>query len=581
MWASTIREDKKVLGVSGPGTLIVDADEKLHMRKDNLTGTGAPGVLDDSSEGYEVGSGWYDTVGLTWYRCTDASVGAAAWVELGASTSPGGSANDIQINDGAGGFSGGGPTWNGSLFSVNGNSETLGVHYVSDSLRHHGDSDTGVFFTPDVITMQAGAGAGLIVTAPASGQSVKVVSNNAADITQILEGAIVQTADYININSYGNTGGDVLAVDASKKVTLGTGGSIDIDGLTLTKYGTKWQAWSWVGDGATIFEVAGYNRLPFLQINQVYRDGSGALGDVVIGTTTQQPLGANRDFDTLLVKRDVDGASAYSEAGALLHLHRDVTNVTSEDGNFLECSTDGSTPIFTVDASGNLTGSGTLGTSSNKWGDVYAGDSASYYVMIEDGQYLAKLVSGNAMRAQLGIASSRGYFVLKGNGTGTRAQLWADGDGYTMDNFGVGTSSPAHKLSVGDGTADTRVFIKGSSNFQLGIAGDGSSQNTWLGTDASGNLKFWNNAGTVNGFAINQSGSVQLADGSDVLVGNSAGTQIGTNSTDKIAFLGATPASQQSHIADPTGGATQDTEARAAIASALAVLETFGFTALT
>ncbi|MGE3414191.1 MAG: hypothetical protein AB7L91_18455 [Dehalococcoidia bacterium] len=43
--------------------------------------------------------------------------------------------------------------------------------------------------------------------------------------------------------------------------------------------------------------------------------------------------------------------------------------------------------------------------------------------------------------------------------------------------------------------------------------------------------------------------------------------------------LGVTPAAAQTNIADPTGGATTDAEARAAIADILDVLEAFGLMA--
>lgn len=42
--------------------------------------------------------------------------------------------------------------------------------------------------------------------------------------------------------------------------------------------------------------------------------------------------------------------------------------------------------------------------------------------------------------------------------------------------------------------------------------------------------------------------------------------------------LGVTPAVRQSNITNPTGGATQDGEARTAINSIISVLDTFGFT---
>jgi len=46
-----------------------------------------------------------------------------------------------------------------------------------------------------------------------------------------------------------------------------------------------------------------------------------------------------------------------------------------------------------------------------------------------------------------------------------------------------------------------------------------------------------------------------------------------------IGFLGATPAAQQAHINDPSGGATTDAEARTAINSILDILQTFGLMA--
>lgn len=53
---------------------------------DNLTASTAPGVGDDSGDGYSAGSIWVDATGDEVYLCADASVGAAVWkrVEGGA-----------------------------------------------------------------------------------------------------------------------------------------------------------------------------------------------------------------------------------------------------------------------------------------------------------------------------------------------------------------------------------------------------------------------------------------------------------------------------------------------------------------
>ena len=50
----------------------------------------------------------------------------------------------------------------------------------------------------------------------------------------------------------------------------------------------------------------------------------------------------------------------------------------------------------------------------------------------------------------------------------------------------------------------------------------------------------------------------------------------GNGSAPAIGFLGATPAARIAHVADPSGGATVDAEARSAINSILATLENFG-----
>ena len=46
----------------------------------NNTATTAPAVTDDSSDGYTIGSNWYDVTADEAYRCVDATVGAAVWL---------------------------------------------------------------------------------------------------------------------------------------------------------------------------------------------------------------------------------------------------------------------------------------------------------------------------------------------------------------------------------------------------------------------------------------------------------------------------------------------------------------------
>ena len=59
--------------------------------KANYAASSAPGTGDDNTQGYAVGSFWYDTTADKAYTCLDASTGAAVWVEITA----GGGAVDL------------------------------------------------------------------------------------------------------------------------------------------------------------------------------------------------------------------------------------------------------------------------------------------------------------------------------------------------------------------------------------------------------------------------------------------------------------------------------------------------------
>ena len=72
--------------------------------------------------------------------------------------------------------------------------------------------------------------------------------------------------------------------------------------------------------------------------------------------------------------------------------------------------------------------------------------------------------------------------------------------------------------------------------------------------------------------------TLQILNGRNIIVGTSDGTKFSTETSQKIAFHGTTPSIQQAKISDPSGGVTQDTQARTAINSIIDVLENKGFT---
>ncbi len=84
--------------------------------------------------------------------------------------------------------------------------------------------------------------------------------------------------------------------------------------------------------------------------------------------------------------------------------------------------------------------------------------------------------------------------------------------------------------------------------------------------------------GGTNAFGVT-AGLYVFKDGSNFVFGTTTGTKIGNTTSDKLAFWNTTPVVQPAHIADPTGGATVDAEARTAIDAILAQLATTGLQA--
>lgn len=80
-------------------------------------------------------------------------------------------------------------------------------------------------------------------------------------------------------------------------------------------------------------------------------------------------------------------------------------------------------------------------------------------------------------------------------------------------------------------------------------------------------------------FQIEADGTITLANGINIAVNTSTGTKIGTATTQKLGFWNVTPIVQPSLIANPSGGATQDAEARTALIAVLTLLKNTGLMA--
>lgn len=64
--------------------------------------------------------------------------------------------------------------------------------------------------------------------------------------------------------------------------------------------------------------------------------------------------------------------------------------------------------------------------------------------------------------------------------------------------------------------------------------------------------------------------------GVKTIVPGNTGTKIGTSALQKLGFYNATPVVQQATISDPSGGGTQDAEARTAINALIDRLQILG-----
>ena len=75
------------------------------------------------------------------------------------------------------------------------------------------------------------------------------------------------------------------------------------------------------------------------------------------------------------------------------------------------------------------------------------------------------------------------------------------------------------------------------------------------------------------------SGTKTVFDGVNLAFGTGTGTKLGTATSQKIGFFNATPVVQPATVTDPTGGVTQDAEARTAINAIIDRLQELGLIA--
>jgi hypothetical protein len=217
---------------------------------------------------------------------------------------------------------------------------------------------------------------------------------------------------------------------------------------------------------------------------------------------------------------------------------------------------------------------------------------------IDSTSWLGTLTSQAGFYSDVGITSCGvggtitnvyGYnsLIRSSDADGTITNAYAFYSDYYVANGGVITNkwglyvTGAEKNYI-SGTFETQFFKASCGTAGAGAASDTSGLNKFvsLGTNqAESNIVVSiheEDAETNSYMFVCRSGNATFGSATDRFYVSSAGkVYVGSN----FACNGATPQGKATHIADPSGGATTDAEARTAINSILTVLENYGFVA--
>jgi hypothetical protein len=81
MASGTIQTGQVELSVAASSTehALRKAEFDAQVKLNKYDATAAPGVGDDTADGYSVGSNWFDVTADDAYVCLDATAGAAVW----------------------------------------------------------------------------------------------------------------------------------------------------------------------------------------------------------------------------------------------------------------------------------------------------------------------------------------------------------------------------------------------------------------------------------------------------------------------------------------------------------------------
>lgn len=137
------------------------------------------------------------------------------------------------------------------------------------------------------------------------------------------------------------------------------------------------------------------------------------------------------------------------------------------------------------------------------------GTNAAFEAVLPGVAALAVGYNGKAVANAWGAPAGTGYLWLANNfaltfGTNASERMRISSAG----NVGIATAAPANKLSVGDGSADTRGVFWPNNAFAVGVA-NGSGFGGWIGAAATDTMVFSSSGGSER-MRIDSTGNVGI-----------------------------------------------------------------------